>query len=50
MKAIIHNFYILESNGTGVGYYIYSGPSAKTNIFEKFTDLEIAKKFLKGLK
>jgi hypothetical protein len=47
--VIVHNFYILESDGTGLAYYVYSGPSAKTNIAKRFTNLEAAKTFLKTL-
>lgn len=49
MKAIVHNFYILESDGTGLNYTVYSGPSAKRRIHRNFNCESAAKRFLLSL-
>lgn len=51
MKAILHNYYILESDGAA-NYTVYSGPSAKKQICKTFKGekaLEAAKKFQRML-
>ena len=49
MSAIIHNFYILESDKAN-NYYVYSGPSAKENVNKKFNNINDATAFLVSLK
>jgi hypothetical protein len=49
MSPILHNFYILESDGTGLGYTVYSGPSAKRRVHRRFSSESAAKRFLLSL-
>lgn len=41
-NAILHNFYLMESNGAG-RYVVYSGPSAKTQITRWFKSADLVK-------
>ena len=52
MKAIVHNFYTLETDGSGLYAVVYSGPSAKTSLVKEFKGsdaLKQAKAFLLSL-
>ncbi len=46
--VIVHNFYILESDGAA-NYTVYSGPSAKKTVRKKFKTAHEAKEFLRNL-